>query len=85
MYLKLFLDVGSNAGDLIKSAIDHIKANPGATPSALAAVILTSAKTWQPSHKGKHILTPALRAKLAGALADLAYNIRAAETGKDMV
>ena len=40
---------------------------------------------WKPAYRGKLVLTPQLRLLLADALGGLAYNLAAADAGKDPV
>lgn len=82
----LLMDLGKVAGQAIKAGKAEYDARKGdTTVGALAAVILRETASWKPEVKGKLILTPALRASLAGALGGLAYNIGAAESGKAVV
>lgn len=75
------LDLGSQAGKAIDAARKVLKENPS-LPAAVTTV-LTSTENWHPVIRGRKILTPALRKKLADALAHLAMNMNLADAGKD--
>lgn len=85
MMFKLLLEFGGQAKDYIEDAHAYLKTNPTASPGAVTARILAKSKDWNPVFKGQKVITPGVRAKLAAALADLTYNIRAAEAGKELV
>lgn len=79
----LGMELGKKAGDAIKACKAEYDNRKGAVSvGALAGIVLQSTRDWDPKIKGTSILTPALRASLANALAGLAFNISAAENGK---
>lgn len=73
-------DLASTAQRVIKSAMARYR--PGCQPGDLGAVILTEIKNWEPKYNGQPVLTPALRAKLAGALGELAWNMASIDAAK---
>ena len=82
----LLMDLGKVAGKAIKGGVATYKEAKGdVTPERLATVILKDVNGWEPTVNKRKILTPPLRAKLAQSLAGLAYNIGAAEAGRELV
>ncbi len=81
----LFMGLAKAAEKAIKAAMAEYKKMDGQVSQAyLSTIILKEIGDWKPEHKGKSILTPALRASFASALAGLAYNIAAAEAGRPL-
>lgn len=81
----LFMELGGRASAAIKAGKAEYDARKGdVTIGQLSTVILKATADWKPTINGKGILTPALRASLANALAGLAYNIGAAESGRSL-
>lgn len=79
------LELGAKAGAAITAGKEACKSAIGtASPSGAAARILDQLKSWEPTVKGKKILTPALRVKLANGFGHLAFNIWAAESGREL-
>ena len=82
----LLMELGREAGKAIKAGVvEYNRAKGDCSQGHLAALILKETAAWKPEVKGKSILTPPLRASLANALAGLAYNIGAAESGRPVV
>lgn len=73
----LLMDFGSTAQKAIKAGVEAGKS--GHTLAEVERQIETITKTWTPTHAGKAVLTPGLRRKLTAALAELSYNVAAAE------
>lgn len=71
------------ADTAIRAALDAAK--KGASISTCQQTIAASVKDWSPVIKGKRIVTPALRAALVGALGHLAFNLIAADSGKELI
>lgn len=86
---RLLLDLGSNASkalDACRAAYDaDCKAGRTPTPAGMAVAAVRAVSGWTPEWKGKAILTPAVRQKLADALGTLAFNLSAAERGHPLV
>lgn len=81
----LLVQLAGQADKAIKAAVAHYKEHPKATPADLAGVVQRETRAWAPAHKGKAVLTSHLRVTLADALGGLAYNLAAADAGKDPV
>lgn len=75
----LFTQLGTTASKAITAGMVAYKTSP--TVSTCSAAAAGAARDWNPAIKGKALLTPALRAKLADALGHLAYNMAAADSG----
>lgn len=79
----LLTGLGSAAGKAIKAGVaEYKRLNGDVSQGHLATVMLKKLSDWKPEHRGKLILTPALRAQFAQALAGLSYNIAAADAGR---
>lgn len=83
---SLLFELGGVAARALKAGVKEYKRDPaGATQGSISVVVLKEVGDWKPVVNGKCILTGALRASLASALAGLAYNIAAAEAGRGLV
>lgn len=79
----LLLDFGKHAGNAIKAAKARAdQLGSAASVDAVAAVVLTETRDWEPLHQGQRVLTPAIRASLAKSFAMLAISISNAERAK---
>jgi len=82
----LLMDLGKQASKSIKAGVKAYKAaNGDVSKGKLATVVLGEVRDWEPTINGQRVLTPGLRTSLAGALAHLAYNIAAADAGKELM
>ena len=82
--LTLFIGLGRHAETAIKAAMARYKETKGDVPiEVLAGVCLKAVKEWDPEVRGRKVLTPSVRASLSRGLAALAYNIAAADAGRE--
>jgi hypothetical protein len=76
------MELGSKAGTAIAAARKALSASPSPNILVAAEAIKSENAAWNPQIKGKAILTPGLRQKLADALGHMAYNMHMAESGR---
>lgn len=85
--MSILLDFAQKANAAItaaKAAYDaalHARRMPSLSECTQA--VQGAVGAWQPIIRGRSPITPALRAKLADALAHLGHNLRACECGGD--
>ena len=83
MLTLLLISFAKTAEKALYAGMAEYKKTP--TLAKVQGVVGDTCKAWAPIHKGKQIVTPALRASLVGALGHLAFNLAAADGGKELV
>jgi len=83
MLTLLLISFAKTAEKALYAGMAAYKVTP--TLAKVQASVAATCATWSPVHKGKQIVTPALRASLVGALGHLAFNLAAADGGKELV
>lgn len=80
--ITLLMEFGTVAGKAIRVAKAAADKDSGLTPGDLAGIFLRETRDWKPKLNGADVLTPSLRASLAQALGQLAWNLSAVEHGR---
>lgn len=83
MLTILLISFAKTAEKALYAGMAAYKVTP--TLAKVQASVGETCKAWAPVHKGKQIVTPALRASLVSALGHLAFNLAAADGGKELV
>jgi hypothetical protein len=83
MLTLLLISFAKTAEKSLYAGMATYKTSPNL--AKVQASVGEASKAWSPVHKGKQIVTPALRTSLVAALGHLAFNLAAADGGKELV
>ena len=83
MLTILLISFAKTAEKAIYAGMAAYKVTPNL--AKVQAVVGDTCKAWAPIHKGKQVVTPQLRVALVSALGHLAFNLAAADSGKELV